>query len=99
MCTLPHTPFWLVQGFLTIKERKATSKMWMDTYMKEGSYEVVKTLVDGAHFGENGCMANRPRVASVVATHHSELLKLERQDLMKIFRNYPKYVEDLGITV
>ena len=86
-------------GYSTRMERKATTQLWSDTYMREGSYDVLKVVRDGDFFGEAGCITCQPRSASVVATVPSELLKLERTNLISIFRQYPKYLEDLGITV
>jgi hypothetical protein len=88
-----------IQGYSKAAEHKRIMKGWTSAFMEEGSYKVVRVVEEGDYFGEAGCIACSPRAASVVAAEYCELLALNRKDLMAIFRQYPTYVEELGLTV
>jgi CRP-like cAMP-binding protein len=88
-----------MQGYSKAAEHKRMMKGWISAFMVEGSYKVIRTVEEGDYFGEAGCIACTPRAASVVAIEYTELLTLDRKDLMAIYRQYPAYVEELGITV
>jgi cAMP-dependent protein kinase regulator len=56
----------------------------------EGGQRLVRTMTDGAFFGEISILSGKPRTATVTAATPCELLELDRPTLDGITKAYPR---------
>jgi glucose-6-phosphate 1-dehydrogenase len=56
-----------------------------------GDGRVLSTLGDGSFFGEIGLLLSQPRTASIRATTYCDTFVLNRQDFVKVLRDYPQF--------
>jgi len=73
-------------------------------YIKKGSVEILddnnkptKLLREGSFFGEVSLLLNMPKCATVRALSYCELLTLERSNLTKILKHFPKVNDRLMV--
>ncbi len=57
---------------------------------KSGTNEQVRTMTDGAFFGEISLMSGKPRTATITCVTNAELLVLDRSTLLEIAKKYPE---------
>ncbi len=64
--------------------------------VKRGA-ELLARLGAGEVVGEMGALDLEPRSATVIASEPSRLVRLERNDLMDLFTDYPELMRELAI--
>jgi cAMP-dependent protein kinase regulator len=58
-----------------------------------GAQKPVAELCDGAFFGEMAVITNQPRSATVVARGQLAVLKIPKQTVLEVLKDYPKVKE------
>jgi CRP-like cAMP-binding protein len=58
-----------------------------------GATKPVAELCDGAFFGEMAVITNQPRSATVVASGQLSVLKIPKQTVLEVLKDYPKVKE------
>ena len=58
-----------------------------------GAKKPVAELCDGAFFGEMAVITNQPRSATVVASGQLSVLKIPKQTVLEVLKDYPKVKE------